>query len=76
MIFVACKIGLRNAFTEVSRQALLEECATHFPELVMWVFWCYGQHLTLWHSMGTLGSEQGVQQGRPFGTSPVLSSSA
>ncbi|KAL5494279.1 hypothetical protein EMCRGX_G015577 [Ephydatia muelleri] len=31
--FVACKIDLRNAFNEVSRLALLEECATHFPEL-------------------------------------------
>ena len=53
-------IDLRNAFNEVSRQALLEECATHFPELFRWVFWCYGQHPTLWHSMGTLGSDQGV----------------
>ena len=32
MIFFACKIDLRNAFNEASRQALLEECATHFPE--------------------------------------------
>ena len=68
--FVACKIDLRNAFNEVSRLALLEECATHFPELFRWVFWCYGQHPTLWHSMGTLGSEQGVQQGDPLG--PLL----
>ena len=36
--FVACKVDLRNAFNEVSRQALLEECATHFPELFRWVF--------------------------------------
>ena len=57
--FIACKVDLRNAFNEVSRQALLEECATHFPELFRWVFWCYGQHPTLWHPMGTLGSEQG-----------------
>ena len=45
--FVACKVDLRNAFNEVSRKALLEECATHFPELFWWVFWCYGQHHTL-----------------------------
>ena len=64
--FVACKIHLRNAFNEVSRHALLEECATHFPELFRWVFWCYGQHPTLWHSMSTLGSKQGVQQGDPL----------
>ena len=73
--FVVCKVDLRNAFNEVSRQTLLEECATYFPELFRWVFWCYGQHPTLWHPMGTLGSEQGVQQG-PFGPAPVLSGSA
>ena len=68
--FVACKVDLKNAFNEVSRQALLEECATHFPELFRWVYWCYGQHPTLWHPMGTLGSEQGVHQGDPLG--PLL----
>ena len=66
--FVACKVDLRNAFNEVSRKALLEKCATHFPELFWWFFWCYAQHPTLWHSMGTLGSEQGFQQGDPSGT--------
>ena len=49
--------------TVVSQQALLQECATHFPELFRWVFLCYGQHPILWHSMGTLGSKQGIQQG-------------
>eukprot|EP00731_Ephydatia_muelleri_P006120 Em0003g368a len=68
--FVACKVDLKNAFNEVSRQALLEECATHFPELFRWVYRCYGQHPTLWHPMGTLGSEQGVHQGDPLG--PLL----
>ena len=68
--FVACKVDLKNAFNEVSRQALLEECATHFPELFRWVYWCYGQHPTLWHPMGTLGTEQGVHQGDPLG--PLL----
>ena len=63
--FVACRVDLRNAFNKISRKALLEECANHFPELFRWVF--YGQHLTLWHSMSTLGSEQGVQQGDPLG---------
>ena len=68
--FVACKVDLRNAFNEVSRKALLEECVAHFPELFWWVFWCYGQHPTLWHTMDTLGLEQGVQQGDPLG--PLL----
>ena len=38
--FVLCKIDLTNAFNMVSRQALLEECTIHFPELfgflVLW----------------------------------------
>ena len=68
--FVVCKIDLSNAFNEVSRNALLTECATHFPLLFKWVYWCYGQHPSLWHPMGTLGSEQGVQQGDPLG--PLL----
>ena len=68
--FVLCKIDLTNAFNMVSHQALLEECATHFPELFPWVSWCYGQHPTLWHPMGVLSSELGVQQGDPLG--PLL----
>ena len=32
-----------------------------------WAAWCYGQHPTLFHSMGTLSSETGVQQGDPLG---------
>ena len=63
-------MDLKYAFNEVLRQALLEECATHFPELFRWVYWCYGQHPTLWHPIGTLGSEQGVHQGDPLG--PLL----
>ena len=54
----------------VSRQAILEECANHFPELLPWVSWCYGQHPYLWHQLGILTSEQGVQQGDPLG--PLL----
>ena len=51
-------------------QALLEECATHFPELFPWVSWSHGQHPTLWHPMGVLSSEHGVQQEDPLG--PLL----
>ena len=68
--FVACKIDLKNAFNEVSRQTILAECAVHFPELFRWVFWWYGQHPVLWHPMGTRRSEQGVQQGDLLG--PLL----
>ena len=68
--FTVCKVDLSNAFNLVSRQALLEECAVHFPELLPWVGWCYGSHPTLWHPLGQISSETGVQQGDPLG--PLL----
>ena len=68
--FSVLKLDTRNAFNVVSRQAFLSECSLHFPELYPWVLWCYGQHPILWHPMGTLTSECGVQQGDPLG--PLL----
>ena len=65
--FVTLKIDFQNAFNIVSRQALLEECHTHFPELLPWASWCYGQHPMLFHPMGTISSETGVQQRDPLG---------
>ena len=63
--FVTLKTDFQNAFNIVSRQALLEECHAHFrPELLPWASWCYGQ---LFHPMGTISSETGVQQGDPLG---------
>ena len=65
--FAVMKIDMRNAFNLVSRQALLDECSAHFPELLPWASWCYGLHPTLWHPMGIISSETGVQQGDPLG---------
>ena len=65
--FVVLKVDMKNAFNMVSRQALLSECSTHFPELLPWASWCYSQHPILWHPLGRLRSEQGVQQGDPLG---------
>ncbi|KAL5505428.1 hypothetical protein EMCRGX_G006859 [Ephydatia muelleri] len=67
---VVLKVDMKNAFNLVSRQALLSECAKHFPELYPWAHWCYSQHPYLWHMMGNLTSECGVQQGDPLG--PLL----
>ena len=61
---------MRNASNMVSRQAVLDECATFFPELLPWVSWCYGTHPLLWHPLGRISSESGVQQGDPLG--PLL----
>eukprot|EP00731_Ephydatia_muelleri_P039251 Em1273g1a len=68
--FVVLKVDLKNAFNIVSRQAVLDECAKHFPELFPWASWCYSHHPFLWHPLGCLTSEQGVQQGDPLG--PLL----
>ena len=46
------KIDMRNAFNLVWHQALLDECSAHF---------------TLWHPMGIISSDTGVQQGDPLG---------
>ena len=68
--FVVFKVDMRNAFNLVSRQTVLDECSVHLPELLPWASWCYGQHPILWHTMGTISSEAGVQQGDPLG--PLL----
>ena len=59
--FVVFKVDTSNAFNVVSRQAVLDECATFFPELLPWVLWCYGSHTWLWHPMGKISSQSGVQ---------------
>ena len=61
---------MKNAFNMDPRQAFPSECSTHFPELLPWASWCYSQHPILWHPLGYLHSEQGVQQGDPLG--PLL----
>ena len=61
---------MKNAFSAVSRQAVVEECATFFPEILPWVSRCYGSHPLLWHPLGQISSESGVQQGDPLG--PLL----
>ncbi|KAL5488771.1 hypothetical protein EMCRGX_G017764 [Ephydatia muelleri] len=35
--FVVLKVDMRNAFNVVSRQAVLDECSVHLPELLPWV---------------------------------------
>ena len=47
----------------------------HFPELFAWTSWCYSQHPILWHSLGLLTSQTGVQQGDPLGRPLYVSSS-
>ena len=48
----------------------MEECATFPPEILPWVSWCYGSHPLLWHPLGQISSQSGIQQGDPLG--PLL----
>ena len=64
--YAVVKVEMHNAFNLVSRQALLDECAIHFSELLPWASWCYGSHPLLWHPVGHLSSQSGVQQGDPL----------
>ena len=38
--------------------------------ITTWSTWCYGQYPILWHTLGSITSESGVQQGDPLG--PLL----
>ena len=68
--FIFFKVDMQNAFNVVSRQVVLDECSIFFPELIQWLSWCYGSHPMLWHPLGQITSESGVQQGDPLG--PLL----
>ena len=65
--FVVLKTDMRNAFNLISRQAFLSECSLFLPELLPWASWCYVSQPYVWHPLGHLTSESGVQQGDPLG---------
>ena len=52
----------------MSRDALLHDCVVHIPGLFPWAIWCCSSPHILWHPLGCLMSELGVQQG----TTPCL----
>ena len=68
--FAVIKIDMQNAFNLVSRDAVLQQCFMHFPEIYQWTSWCYSQHPKLWHPLGSISSASGVLQGDPLG--PLL----
>ena len=68
--FAIIKIDMQNAFNLVSRDAVLQQCFMHFPEIYPWTSWCYSQHPKLWCPLGSISSASGVLQGDPLG--PLL----
>jgi hypothetical protein len=68
--FVVLKVDFANAFNAIDRTVLLEQTQAHFPELLPWVDWCYGDMPHLIHVTGNIRSCVGVQQGDPLG--PLL----
>ena len=49
---------------------MLDKVATISPELLPCVAWSYGSPPFLWHPLGCVSSQTGVQQGDPLG--PML----
>ena len=74
--FAVFKVDMNNAFNSVSRQALLDGVANFFPELLPLVAWSNGSPPLLWHSLGCVSSQTGVQQGDPLGPGHVFCPSA
>jgi hypothetical protein len=60
-------IDFSNAFNSASRRVIFEECRKHFPELLRWLQFCYGDQPMLWFDRFEFRSESGVQQGDPLG---------
>ncbi|KAL5494111.1 hypothetical protein EMCRGX_G015387 [Ephydatia muelleri] len=46
--------GLRGCVDEHWHDADFAILKIHFPELLPWSSWCYGQHPALWHPLGTI----------------------
>lgn len=68
---VLLKLDFKNAFNEVSRQAVLDRVHDQFPALARWTTWCYHKTSSLYFGGTTvLPSAAGVQQGDPLG--PLL----
>ncbi|KAL5494300.1 hypothetical protein EMCRGX_G015601 [Ephydatia muelleri] len=75
---VACpavlKIDLHNAFNQISRQAVLDACGLHFPELLptSMVLMVLRSASCLVAPFGYYSTEIGVQQGDPLDRGPPL----
>ena len=71
---VLVKLDFANAFNRISRTAVLETAASHFPNISRWVTWCYQHPSSLRFGTSHIPSAGGVQQGDPLG--PLLFATA
>ena len=61
------QVDLTNAFNSIDRGIMLEEVSRRSPELTTWANFCYAQHSHLFMDGHPISSQQGVQQGDPYG---------
>ena len=64
--FLLCKVDLKNAFNNVSRDFFVALTRQHFPELGAYVEWCYNTQSILTFGSRFIESSEGVQQGDPW----------
>ena len=48
--FVVFKVDMSNAFNTIDRNLIMNQCKEHFPELLAWAKFYYGDHPKLWRS--------------------------
>ena len=61
------KIDMKNAFNECSHQAFFACIDDDFPEISVWVKWCYSQPAELQFGSRHIHASSGVQQGDSLG---------
>ena len=64
------QLDFSNAFNTISREAVLRETRSLFPELAAWTESTYGRHSHLFFGKATISSSTGLHQGDPL--APLL----
>lgn len=64
------QIDFQNAFNLVNLHSFLPKVRLHFPDIYIWVKYCYCHNPKLWTGEFMFESRTGAQQGDPFG--PLL----
>ena len=72
---VAVKVDFDNAFNNANRAEMLRLCLQHFPELYGYAWFCYCEpsllYLQGYDIPEVVHSQEGTQQGCPFGSCTV-----